>query len=182
MSDDALTPAGIEDAPWQTCDKCQSELPVTAYYFDRDAQEPSGFRKTCKVCRKNKEKRVKDLEISAAVEQFDKMALNMLAKASSVRGGANIPHVAECFEQLMYLAGGASGFAQHVWYTFLSAPPGSQQRVKILTLMKDFAVKTTDSGAAKKPLDMMTEEELKIELDRREARILKVAQGTIDVA
>ena len=181
MSDSGLEPSSIEDAPWQKCDKCQSELPVTAYYFDRDQQEPSGFRKTCKVCRKNKEKRVNDLEIAAAVEQFDKLALRTLEKAI-IGGGANIPHVAEVFEQIMQLAGGASGYARTLWLTFLSSPPGSNQRVKLLSLMKDFGVKTTETGAAKKPLDMMTEEELKIELDRREARILRINPGTTDVA
>lgn len=181
MSD--MTPPPVDDdTPWQKCDKCRSDLPRNAYYYHRDAQEPSGFRKTCNTCRKKKEKRIGDLEISTAVERYDKMALRLLEKAAAAQSGSNIPHVAEVFERLMEMAGGATGFAQHVWLTFLAAPPGSQQRVKLLSLIKDFGIKTTDTGAAKKPVEMLDDEELELEMRKREARFLRIAGKAEDVA
>lgn len=159
-----------KDVPWQKCNKCQGEFPITAYYFDRDQQEPTGYRKTCKVCRKGEGKRLGDLELAETVSRVDKMALRLLEKAIGEIGrGSNIPHVGEVFEEMMQIMGGAKGYATRVALAIMSAPAGSNQQMKGLSIVKDFAIKATDTGAAKKPVDLLTDEELELELKKRES-------------
>ena len=86
---------------------------------------------------------------------------------SSLSGGSNIPHTAELLEGAMVAFGGTAGFSNLLLKQYLDAKPGSRIRSGILEMITRLASKNTEVGGAKKPTELMSEEELEAEIELR---------------
>ena len=72
--------------------------------------------------------------------------------------------MAETFQKIMEAFGGPGGFSQQVMSTFYKAAPGSLQRQRILEAVLRLNIKVSESGAAQKSLEELTNEELDKEI------------------
>ena len=157
----APTVAGLSPVMDETkpCSKCQEYLPKTASYFDRDNHAADGFRDICKQCRAENKQLEENKEIAERVDRLDEATAKVLDIILS-DNYTPLPHVGEVYQSLIGVFGGAQGYAQHFMANYLMAKPGSSTRQKQLDTILRMSMKATELGAAKKPLEMMTEEEL----------------------
>jgi len=149
------------------CSRCLSILLFRD--FDKDATKPDGHRYNCKRCRATTKAELERKEIADKAAELDRRAVDIISKVAGT-GAASIPHVAELFHHLVDVFGGPEMLAQHCMGTYLVSKPGSPARQKILSMIMQMAVKVTDSGAASMPLDLMTDEDIENELNKRMER------------
>jgi hypothetical protein len=97
---------------------------------------------------------------------MEKAAVDSFIKASRL-GGANIPHSSELLEILMEYFGGVRGYANMFMKQLYDSPAGGAFRTKMLDSVMRLVVGNTAMGGAKKPLELMSEEELEAELRRQ---------------
>lgn len=135
-------------------------------FFDVDTKNKDGFKRICKSCRSEQRLVKKIAERNQRLQHIDQRIVGLLNQARP--GGTEVPHIAEVFSKIVQLMGGANGLAMSVVQTYVQAPPGSPTRQKMLAHILHVAKSTTDSGAAKVPLEMLNEEELEAEIIRRD--------------
>ena len=148
--------------------RCGQQLPATTEYFDKDSRKADGLRGICKDCRKHQSQMRKAKDANERIEQIDKQLLSMLNKATL--GGNNVPHTAEMYEKIVTLLGGSQGVAISWVGQYLAAPAGSQQRERMLASLMKLGQHVTDTGVARVPVDMLTDEDLQRELEAVVAR------------
>lgn len=157
------------------CTQCMKTLPQTPSYFHKDASTESGYKEVCIDCRKKKQEKEHNEELVSKVEALDKGALRFLDIATQ-RDANRVPHLAELFEQMMHVFGGADGLAKHYLSNYLAAPAGGQVRQRMLDRLIGMGQKVSELGAAQVPLDLIPEDELEKEVQER---ILSIA-NTVD--
>jgi hypothetical protein len=162
----------------KTCCACNNAMPATDVYFDLDASREDGLRQRCKDCRRKKSKGNMEKRVGAHARRLDKQTRNMLTLLASpdfspdqVNG---VPHIASVYEEITRLFGGAQGVAQHFMIQYLEAPAGGQIRQRMLDAYLRLANKVSDSGAAKKPLELWTEDELREFMERKRGELTQV--------
>lgn len=156
--------------PTKCCTICQDTLPLDAIHFTRDRASADGFRDECRTCRSEQRKQERKGDIDERLQALDKAALNMIQMVAN-HDFSRVPHVAEVFECLMRVFGGPQGFAEHYMGTYLSAKPGSQQRIKLLSTVTMLANQATQSGAVQVPKEYLSDEDLERELQKRLIRL-----------
>lgn len=137
---------------------CGQELPKSPDYFDRDNSRPDGLKSICKSCRAEQRKKREDEALAEKLKSLERTAL--LTMEQMVSKGSSVPHMAEVFQRLMESFNGVDGFAQHYMAQYLSAQPGSAIRQKMLDTMIRLNQKVSESGAAQKSLEDLTDEDL----------------------
>ncbi len=146
------------------CKTCHVKFPLTKDFWHRDNSSSDGYRKICKMCRAEElEKKRKD-EVDDRLKKLEDAGFSMLDNL--VNGGSEVPHMAETFQRIMEAFGGPGGFASQLMSTYFRAAPGSQQRQRILDSVLRLNIKVSESGAAKKSLEEMTNEELDKEIEK----------------
>ena len=158
------TPAGLK-----CCTRCNHEYPATDEHYDVDNSKPDGFKTHCKKCRND---RLKDMRLERAagvLETLDKSMMEALTQARP--GGSNVPHQAEMYQVLMSMMGGVQGWGMHWMAQYLASAPGSQTRERMLGQMQKMAAAVSDSNKVAMPAEMMSDEDLDIELRKREDRM-----------
>lgn len=100
------------------------------------------------------------------MEEIERGAVDLFITTARI-GGANIPHSSELLEVLMEYFGGVRGFANAYMKQFYDSPVGGAFRTKMLDSVVRLVVGNTAMGGAKKPLELMSEEELESELRRQ---------------
>jgi hypothetical protein len=169
---------GKDTRPHQQCrGPCQTELPLDEEHWDRDASRASGFRAYCKGCRAEARKLKRQMTVDQRVQLLDKAAMREIGRMAN--GGTDIPHAAELFQAIVRLMGGVQGVSKHYVSNMLSAPAGSQTRERMLTQVVKLGQFVTQEGAADTPPELMSDEDLKRELEKREVR-LKYIEAEID--
>lgn len=157
---------------------CARMLPLTDDWFHRDDSRDSGFRSVCKECRA-KDKRVKEgKKVLDDMDKYDRALINTLDLMSS--GGSDCPHIAEVFQHVMRIAGGAQGYAKQVWATYLAANPGSATRQKILANIGTLMNQVTESGVAQVPNELLNDEDLQRKLKTLEFKLRLRTGNVID--
>lgn len=139
---------------------------ATEENFHKDSATADGLKTWCKDCRKAQNDRQRGKYLTRAVGKLDRAVLEGMRQLSQ----GNQPlgrHVSDVTEQLVLLAGGPYGFAQHCWGQFLSSRPGSPQRQRMLEMIGRFVFKDTELGGATLQLDNMTVEEVQELLNKR---------------
>ena len=168
----------------RTCSICGKEQSLDKDHFRWRVQEGKGyFTAECKSCiRKAKqisqaraaERRQQELQ---KVEQHGVDAFIR----STLHGGSNIPHTAELVERVFQYFGGVGGFSSVLVKQYWDSPPGGSARNRLLETMCRLVTKNVESGGAKKPLQLWSEEELEQELEQRMAEAVASFKGvTID--
>lgn len=140
------------------CDTCGELYPLHADYY-RPTGNGDTFAYVCVKCEKRK----------AAEEEIQKIEEDAMDRLRSLplSGGSNIPHTAELLEGSMVAFGGTAGFSNLLLKQYLDAKPGSRIRSGILEMITRLASKNTEVGGAKKPTELMSEEELEAEIELR---------------
>jgi len=146
----------------KACIQCghSYELTPTNWHKSKD-----GFHARCRKCRNAHEKKVRNGKRNRKLDEIERGAVDLFI-ASSRLGGANIPHSSELLEVLMRYFGGTDGFAGAFMKQFFDAPAGGAFRTKQLDSVMRLIVNNTAMGGSKKPLDLMTEEELEAQYRR----------------
>jgi len=168
-----------------SCSCCLHDLPLTKEFFDYDAHRPNGFRGVCKKCRSENHKKKRDTQVKEKLEALDTQAMG--AMQALVEGGSDVPHVAEVFQRIMEGFEGVGGFAKHFLGTYLAAKPGSTTRQKMIDSVLRLAAKVSESGASQIPVDLLGDEDLQQELERRARKLLLFtdpddsSEGTLNV-
>lgn len=172
------------DTKTKICVKCGDEKPLDPEHFRWQTKDGKGsYMAQCRVClrkakaiarEKKKERRMMGLE---QIEELGVDAFLKTAKSS----GSNIPHTAELVEHVMAYFGGAGGFSSVLVKQYWDAPAGGSQRNRIIETMTRLVAQNVESGGAKKPLELWSEEELETELEQRMREAVATFKGvTID--
>lgn len=147
----------------KTCIECQGTYPCTPEFFHRSKD---GFHARCRKCRNANERGGRKKVANKRLARIERKSLESFIKAAKA-GGTSVPHSAELLEQILTYFGGVNGFATAWMKQFYDAPAGGAFRTKMLDGVFRLVQTNTAMGGAKKPLELMTEEELESELRRR---------------
>lgn len=164
---------------YKTCISCGVSYPQTTENFHK---AKDGFHARCRKCRNKKIRGDRKTKRNRKLEEIEKGAVDLFVASARI-GGASIPHSSELLEVLMDYFGGVRGFANAYMKQFYDAPVGGAFRTKMLDSVVRLVVGNTAMGGAKKPLELMTDEELEAELRRQvmEAAVnmQRVVDGTV---
>jgi hypothetical protein len=147
----------------KVCIGCQRELPAATTHFHKSKD---GFHARCRKCRNQKIRKDRGKKQNRKLEEIEKGAVDLFVASARI-GGANIPHSSELLEVLMEYFGGVRGFANAFMKQLYDAPVGGAFRTKMLESIMRLITANTAMGGAKKPLELMSEEELEAELRRQ---------------
>lgn len=168
------------------CSKCGTSYPLDRKHFGWKVREGKGyFTQDCLACRSqkrlasNERKRAKREQ---ALRKIEDAGVELFC-GTAAKGGSNIPHSAEVIERVFQYFGGVAGFSSVVVKQYWDSPPGGTARNRLIETLCRLVTKNVESGGAKKPLSLWTEEELEQELNRRFDEALASFKGTtINVA
>jgi hypothetical protein len=145
------------------------QLAKTLDNFDRDRSKPGGYKSWCKECRKKRDASEGEDVIARAVNELD---MELLARvAGAPIGGSNMPHQVKLMETILARLGGVEGMATLAVANMLAAPPGSQQRERFLSKVISLVQACSGDGKVSKPRELMSDEELKADTDKRMERL-----------
>lgn len=147
----------------KVCIGCKQTLPGTTQYFHKSKD---GLHARCRTCRNKKVRGERKKKRNKKLDEIEHGAVKHFVAAARI-GGAHIPHSAELLEIVMEYFGGVRGFANAYMKQYYDAPVGGAFRTKMLDSIVRLVTTNTAMGGAKKPLDLMTEEELEAELRRQ---------------
>lgn len=165
---------------YKTCIGCGTSYPATPANFHKSKD---GLHAHCRKCRNKKAKSSRKKKRNRKLEEIEKGAVDLFIASARI-GGANIPHSSELLECLMEYFGGVRGFANAFFKQYFDSPVGGAFRTKMLESVIRLVKDNTAMGGAKKPLELMTEEELEAELRRQvleAAMTMKVSVDATDV-
>jgi len=168
----------------RTCSICGTDKPLDAKNFRWREQDGKGYYTAeCKACiakaKKDAAKRAK-AKRKAALSKIEQVGVDLFVNATG-RGGSNIPHTAELVERVFQYFGGVGGFGAVLVKQYWDSPPGGSARNRLLETMCRLVTKNVESGGAKKPLQLWSDEELEQELEQRLTEAVSAFQGiTID--
>lgn len=151
----------MSDKPQEkrACEQCKKLLPLIPENFPRVAGTIENFEFVCRPCKRHLANQAKMAELEVkAIDTF---------LAAGTTGGSAIPHTSEMLESLMNLFGGTNGFASLAMKQYFDSKPGSRLRNSLLEMVVRLAQKNTEVGGAKKPVTLLTEEELEEEIQKR---------------
>lgn len=146
----------------RVCSKCGKSYPLTDKYWHASKGE---FHSQCRKCRNKKQKDGRLIRSQKKLAEIERGAVDTFIAAARV-GGTNIPHSAELLEVAMKYFGGVEGFVTAFMKQYYDAPAGGAFRTKQLDSLLKLITANTAMGGAKKPLELMTEEELEAQYRR----------------
>lgn len=147
----------------KVCIGCGASLPATTQFFHKSKD---GFHARCRKCRNKKERSARKKKTNKKLEEIERGAVDLFISSARL-GGANIPHSSELLEVVMEYFGGVRGYANVFMKQYYDSPAGGAFRTKMLDSLMRLVVGNTAMGGAKKPLELMSEEELEAELRRQ---------------
>ena len=148
---------------YKACIQCGVSYQATTENFHKSKD---GFHARCRKCRNKREKEARKLKRNKKLDLIERGAVDLFVASAKI-GGANIPHSSELLEVLMDYFGGVRGFANAFLKQYFDSPIGGAFRTKMLDSVMRLVVGNTAMGGAKKPLELMSEEELEAELRRQ---------------
>ena len=149
-------------AETKSCTHCGKSYPLTKQYWHVSKGE---FHSRCRKCRNKKQKDGRVIRSQKKLAEIERGAVDTFIAVSRV-GGTNIPHSAELLEVAMKYFGGVEGFITAFMKQYYDAPAGGAFRTKQLDSILKLITANTAMGGAKKPLELMTEEELEAQYRR----------------
>ena len=141
------------------CEECSQDLELTKENFACVRGTHANYERVCRKC-------MKALKAKAKMQELETTALTKFMESAG-SGGSDIPHTSEMLEGLMRVFGGTNGFANLVAKQYFDCKPGSRLRNSTLEMVTRLATKNTEHGGAKKPLELMTEQELEEAITQR---------------
>lgn len=123
----------------------------------------------CRKCLREQHRKQREKEKERrkrSLEKVEEAGLDIYARLAAA-GGSNIPHSAEVVEKVFEYFGGTGGFAAMLVKQYYDSPAGGSARNKLIETVCRLVQNNVDSGGAKKPLTLWTEDELEQELEKR---------------
>jgi hypothetical protein len=161
------------------CSTCGNTYPLDEKHYKWLAKEKR-FSYACLVCRTQQRRAKKDRERTkreASLKKIEDAGVDLLL-GTATNGGSNIPHSAEVIERVFQYFGGTAGFSAVVVKQYWDSPPGGTARNRLLETLCRLVTKNVESGGAKKPLSLWSEDELEQELNSRFQEALATFKGT----
>lgn len=149
-------------AEYRACVKCGKTQELTSQFWHKSKD---GFHARCRQCRNKQVKADRQTKTQKKLAEIERGAVDLFLASARI-GGANIPHSSELLECMMKYFGGVEGFSRAFMKQFFDAPAGGAFRTKQLDAILRLIVNNTAMGGAKKPLELMTEEELEAQYRR----------------
>jgi hypothetical protein len=146
----------------KACTQCGTSYPLTSEHWHKSKD---GWHAKCRKCRNSVDKRGRDKKRQKKLAEIERGAVDYFLASARI-GGANIPHSSELLEVLLRYFGGVEGFGRAFMKQIYDAPPGGAFRTKLLDSVLRLIVNNTAMGGSKKPLELMTEEELEAQYRR----------------
>jgi hypothetical protein len=163
------------------CAKCGNSYPLDKQHFGWKIRDGKGyFTQDCLACRTQKRlasSERRKAKRDAGLRKIEEAGVELFC-GTAARGGSNIPHSAEVIERVFQYFGGVAGFSAVVVKQYWDSPAGGTARNRLIETLCRLVTKNVESGGAKKPLSLWTEEELEQELNRRFAEALESFKGT----
>lgn len=162
----------------RTCNVCGVTFPLDKQHF-RWRKDLEIFTAECLVCRARQRKDSKakaQAKREETLRTIEEAGVDLFLRAAH-KGGSNIPHTAEVIERIFEYFGGTSGMAAVLVKQYWDSAPGSSARNRLLETICRMVTKNVDSGGAKKPLSLWTEDELEDELNKRFEQALSAFKG-----
>lgn len=147
----------------KVCVGCGRSLPATTANFHKSKD---GLHSHCRRCRNKKFRNERKTKRNKKLEEIEKGAVDLFVASARI-GGSNIPHSSELTEVIMEYFGGVRGFANAFLKQYYDSPVGGAFRTKMLDSVVRLVKDNTAMGGSKKPLELMSEEELEAELRRQ---------------
>lgn len=147
----------------KACIDCGEKYPLTPQFFHKSKD---GFHARCRKCRNSKERGARKKTADKRLARIERRSMEEFIRAAK-SGGPSIPHSSELLEHILTYFGGVQGFATAWMKQFYDSTAGGAFRTKMLDGVFRLVQNNTAMGGAKKPLELMTEEELESELRRR---------------
>lgn len=168
----------------RTCSICGVDKPLDKANFRWRVQDDKGyFTAECKSCiARAKEVSAQRAEIrrQQELQKIEQRGVDVFTR-TAMQGGSSIPHTAELVERVFGYFGGVGGFSAVLVKQYWDSPAGGSARSRLLETMCRLVTKNVESGGAKKPLQLWTEEELEQELEQRMVEAVAAYKGvTID--
>lgn len=145
---------------YRACTECSRSLQLNESNFHKSKD---GFHSQCKRCRNKLARAGRKRKTNAKLEKIEHGAVRLFTEAATL-GGAHIPHSSELLEVIMEYFGGVRGFANAFMKQYYDAAAGGSFRTKMIDSVVRLVSTNTALGGAKKPLDLMSEDELESEL------------------
>jgi hypothetical protein len=146
----------------KACIQCGVKYEATETFFHKSKD---GLHARCKRCRNKHEQKTRKKKTNRRMAEIEKGAVDLFIASARI-GGANIPHTSELLECAMKYFGGVEGFMSAFMKQFYDSPAGGAFRTKQLDSLFRLIQSNTAMGGAKKPLELMTEEELEAQYRR----------------
>ena len=159
------------------CTRCNVDYPLTREFWHRDNHSADGYRSICKMCRSEEVEKNRKEKVSKAIDKVEDEGVDILD--TLIKGGSDVPHMGETFQRIMEAFGGPGGLAQQIAATFYRSAPGSQQRQRILESILRLNIKVSESGAAQKSFEELTNEELDEEIERSMRSVMEPDMQTL---
>ena len=168
----------------RTCAICGQDKPLDEATYRWRVQDNKGyFTQECRDCikiEKSKQYERRNERRKQGLERVEKAGVDIFVRQTH-QGGSNIPHTAELVERVFQYFGGVGGFSAVLVKQYWDSPAGGSARSRLLETMARLVTKNVESGGAKKPLQLWSEDELETELGQRMAEAVKAYKGiTID--
>lgn len=164
----------------RTCNVCGGTFPLDKQHF-RWRKDFEAFTAECLTCRAKQRQASKKRAIQKRddnLRRIEEAGVDLFL-GSAAKGGSNIPHTAEVIERIFQYFGGTGGMAAVLVKQYWDSAPGSSARNRLLETICRMVTKNVDSGGAKKPLSLWTEEELELELNNRFEQALSAFNGKV---
>lgn len=142
------------------CSSCGEVRPAEKQYFRADKTKHDGFRTVCKSCEREVQQMRENIAYASAAESLDDKAKKTLEQFIANAADIAPATLASVAEQCLEIFGGATGMASRLFAEMLSAPPGSQTRLRVLQLVLNTVQKAEEKGAINQSSELLTDEEL----------------------
>lgn len=153
---------------YRHCKSCDQRMPESEF---------NGSTEVCKYCNKERTKQIKKHTMRVA-RQADQMMLNAMKQLVQDRDltidDDGLPNIGSLVEKIVGAFGGRTGIALQYAANYLASPPGSPTRQRILSDVQKGVMKASELGYAKKPLALLTDEELEGYIKERHRRLFKI--------
>jgi len=159
----------------QDCSKCGRSLPLTEQHWYRDNRRQNGFKRICKSCFNGQQEALRDRSLEDRIACLDAKMIARLERMVAIEQ-PGIPHLAKFFETAVRACGGVDGLVQHMMAGMLMSKAGGETRRKYVQMIWEASQKLSEMGLAKVPVDLLSDEDLEAEIQKRLAA-LRASEG-----
>lgn len=153
------------------CPSCRQTMPLSEFF----GKEPK-----CKHCLRQQVRTVA-AQSKGEASELDRMLVERLENLSDIipsGGDENLPDQGTMVEDILRPFGGSRGLGLQLAATYVTAKPGSAVRQRILQNIMQHVKVASELGYAKKPLEMLSDEELEDYAEELARRTLRIKDAT----